>query len=244
MPYSSYDHDKLEAAETMRIERRIYFEAKDREIAPYASLPIAQLLSMRSESAAAEQAIFDDLKERAAAWEEQAGRTLLLDKTLEYVRTPHVQHTANEWQTTEHNRHIRSNRVYQMNYYIYENTRYDKEAQKSIPYSWTLTWSVRTNSPSRTQAKIAGQDRKVFTDKAAMEKYLNGRIKAYDRLFTEISPPMLFTYPVAGAPDKVIALLVGMVLFVVNEANRVENQVIMQMVFIDVSCQNKLILAA
>ena len=61
MPYSSYDHDKLEAAETMRIERRIYFEAKDREIAPYASLPIAQLLSMRSESAAAEQAIFDDL---------------------------------------------------------------------------------------------------------------------------------------------------------------------------------------
>ncbi|HBY3612319.1 TPA: antirestriction protein ArdA, partial [Clostridioides difficile] len=79
---------------------------------------------------------------------------------------------------------------YQMNYYIYENTRYDKEAQKSIPYSWTLTWSVRTNSPSRTQAKIAGQDRKVFTDKAAMEKYLNGRIKAYDRLFTEISPPI------------------------------------------------------
>ena len=190
MPYSSYDHDKLEAAETMRIERRIYFEAKDREIAPYASLPIAQLLSMRSESAAAEQAIFDDLKERAAAWEEQAGRTLLLDKTLEYVRTPHVQHTANEWQKNEYDRYTRSNRVYQMNYYIYENTRYDKEAQKSIPYSWTLTWSVRTNSPSRTQAKIAGQDRKVFTDKAAMEKYLNGRIKAYDRLFTEISPPI------------------------------------------------------
>ena len=190
MPYSSYDHDKLETAETMRIERRIYFEAKDGDIAPYSSLPIAQLLSMRSESAAAEQTIFDDLKERAAAWEEQAGRTLLLDKALEYVRTPHVQHTANEWQKNEYDRYTRSNRVYQMNYYIYENTRYDKEAQKSIPYSWTLTWSVRTNSPSRTQAKIAGQDRKVFTDKAAMEKYLNGRIKAYDRLFTEISPPI------------------------------------------------------
>ncbi|VIE72528.1 antirestriction protein [Clostridioides difficile] len=106
------------------------------------------------------------------------------------MRTPHVQHPANEWRENEYNRHTRSNRVYQMNYYIYENTRYDKEAQKSIPYSWTLTWSVRTNSPSRTQAKIAGQDRKVFTDKAAMEKYLNGRIKAYDRLFTEISPPI------------------------------------------------------
>ena len=190
MPYTSYDHDKLEAAETMRIERRIYFEAKDGEIAPYASLPIAQLLSMRSESAAAEQAIFDSLKEQVAAWEEQAGKTLLLDKALEYVRPPHVQHTANEWRENEYNRHTRSNRVYQMNYYIYENTRYNQEAQKSIPYSWTLTWSVRTNSPSRTQAKIAGQDRKVFPDKAAMEKYLNGRIKAYDRLFTEISPPI------------------------------------------------------
>ena len=190
MPYSSYDHDKLETAETMRIERRIYFEAKDGEIAPYVSLPPEQLHAMREESAAAEQAIFNDLARRAAAWEEQAGKTLLLDKAIEYTRTTVVQHTSNEWQTTEHNRHIRSNRVYQMNYHIYENTRYDKEAQKSIPYSWTLTWSVRTNSPSRTQAKIAGQDRKVFTDKAAMEKYLNGRIKAYDRLFTEISPPI------------------------------------------------------
>ncbi|HBH1323891.1 TPA: antirestriction protein ArdA [Clostridioides difficile] len=191
MPYTSYDHDKLEAAETMRIERRIYFEAKDGDIAPYASLPIAQLLSMRSESAAAEQAIFDSLKEQAATWEEQAGKTLLLDKALEYVRTPHVQHTANQWQENEYNRHTRSNRVYQMNYYIYENTRYDREKQESVPYSYSLTWGVYTNSPNRNgQAKIAGQDRKVFPDKAAMEKYLNGRIKAYDRLFTEISPPI------------------------------------------------------
>ena len=190
MPYSSYDHDKLETAETMRIERQIYFEAKDGDIAPYVSLPLEQLHAMREESAAAEQAIFNDLARRAAAWEEQAGKTLLLDKAIEYTRTTVVQHTSNEWQKGEYDRYTRSNRVYQMNYHIYENTRYDKEAQQSIPYSWTLTWSVRTNSPSRTQAKIAGQDRKVFTDKAAMEKYLNGRIKAYDRLFTEISPPI------------------------------------------------------
>ena len=190
MPYSSYDHDKLETAETMRIERRIYFEAKDGEIAPYVSLPPEQLHAMREESAAAEQAIFNDLARRAAAWEEQAGKTLLLDKAIEYTRTTVVQHTSNEWQKGEYDRYTRSNRVYQMNYHIYENTRYDKEAQQSIPYSWTLTWSVRTNSPSRTQAKIAGQDRKVFTDKASMEKYLTGRIKAYDRLFTEISPPI------------------------------------------------------
>ena len=191
MPYSSYDHDKLETAETMRIERRIYFEAKDGDIAPYVSLPLEQLHAMREESAAAEQAIFDDLSSRAAAWEEQAGKTLLLDKAIEYTRTTVVQHTSNEWQKGEYDRYTRSNRVYQMNYHIYENTRYDREKQQSVPYSYSLTWGVYTNSPNRNgQAKIAGQDRKVFSDKAAMEKYLNGRIKAYDRLFTEISPPI------------------------------------------------------
>ena len=191
MPYSSYDHDKLETAETMRIERRIYFEAKDGEIAPYVSLPLEQLHAMREESAAAEQAIFNDLSTRAAAWEQQAGKTLLLDKAIEYTRTTVVQHTSNEWQKGEYDRYTRSNRVYQMNYHIYENTRYDREKQQSVPYSYSLTWGVYTNSPNRNgQAKIAGQDRKVFSDKAAMEKYLNGRIKAYDRLFTEISPPI------------------------------------------------------
>ena len=191
MPYSSYDHDKLETAETMRIERRIYFEAKDGDIAPYVSLPPEQLHAMREESAAAEQAVFDDLARRATAWEQQAGKTLLLDKAIEYTRTTVVQHTSNEWQKGEYDRYTRSNRVYQMNYHIYENTRYDREKQQSVPYSYSLTWSVYTNSPNRNgQAKIAGQDRKVFSDKAAMEKYLNGRIKAYDRLFTEISPPI------------------------------------------------------
>ena len=77
-----------------------------------------------------------------------------------------------------------------MDYHVYENTRYDRAAQKSTPYSWSLTWSVRTNSPANRQAKIAGQDRKVFADKAAMEKYLGGRIKAYGHLFTELSPPI------------------------------------------------------
>ena len=139
MPYSSYDHDKLETAETMRIERQIYFEAKDGDIAPYVSLPLEQLHAMREESAAAEQAIFNDLSTRAAAWEEQAGKTLLLDKAIEYTRTTVVQHTSNEWQKGEYDRYTRSNRVYQMNYHIYENTRYDMEKQQSVPYSYSLT---------------------------------------------------------------------------------------------------------
>ena len=187
--YSSYDRDHLDAADRMRIERSIYFESGKADISALTALPLAELIRQREESAAAEQAIFEVLKQQAAAWEAQAGNTLTFDKAIEYARTPAVTHTENQWQADENNNHTISNNVYQMRYHIYENTRYDREQGKSIPYSYTLTWGVHTNSPDRYgQAKIAGQDRKVFADKAAMEKYLNGRIKAYQHLFTEISP--------------------------------------------------------
>ena len=187
--YSSFENDRLEVADRLKIERSIYFESGKADISALTALPLAELIRQREESAAAEQAIFEALKQQAAAWEAQAGNTLTFDKAIEYARTPAVTHTENQWQADENNNHTISNRVYQMRYHIYENTRYDREQGKSIPYSYTLTWGVHTNSSDRYgQAKIAGQDRKVFADKAAMEKYLNGRIKAYQHLFTEISP--------------------------------------------------------
>ena len=189
MSYSSYDHDDLEPASTMRIERRIYFESGKADLSEMVKLPLAELLSLRAESAAAEQEVFDRLKEQAAAWEEQAGRTLFLDKALEYARTLPVTHTANQWEAPDEYRHIRSNMVYQMDYSISENTRYDSAAQKSIPYSWTLRWGLYTNAPHGNQReKIAGQDRKVFASREELDKYLNGRIKAHEHYFTEISP--------------------------------------------------------
>ena len=173
----------------MRIERRIYFESGKADLSEMVKLPLAELLSLRAESAAAEQEVFDRLKEQATAWEEQAGRTLFLDKALEYARTLPVTHTANQWEAPDEYRHIRSNMVYQMDYSISENTRYDSAAQKSVPYSWALRWSLRTNAPgSYQQAKIAGQDRKVFASREELDKYLNGRIKAHEHYFTEISP--------------------------------------------------------
>ena len=189
MSYSSYDHDDLELASTMRIERRIYFESGKADLSEMVKLPLAELLSLRAESAAAEQEVFDRLKEQAAAWEEQAGRTLFLDKALEYARTLPVTHTANQWEAPDEYRHIRSNMVYQMDYSISENTRYDSTAKKSVPYSWTLRWGLYTNAPHGNQReKIAGQDRKVFANREELDRYLNGRIKAHDHYFTEISP--------------------------------------------------------
>ena len=41
-----------------------------------------------------------------------------------------------------------------------------------------------------SKQKIAGQERKVFASREALDKYLHGRIKAYQHLFTEIFPPV------------------------------------------------------
>ena len=92
--YSSYDRDRLDAADKMKIERGIYFDTKGADISPLTALPLAELVKLREESAAAEQTVFENLKVQASAWEEQAGKTLLFDKAIEYARIPEVKHSG------------------------------------------------------------------------------------------------------------------------------------------------------
>lgn len=183
--------DNLRPADRIKIEHSVYIREEQTDISELAALPAEQLQTMRGDSAAAEQKIFESLREATKAWDAQAAQTLLLDKAIEYVRTPPVKHTANKWEREDNGYQSISNAVYQMNYHIYENTQYNKATQKSVPVAWDLTWSVRTNTPdNRRGTRIAGQDRKRFGDKSEMEKYLNGRIKAHANLFTELSPPV------------------------------------------------------
>lgn len=55
---------------------------------------------------------------------------------------------------------------------------------------------------------------------------------------------MFFTQPVAGPAYLVIAALVGMVVLVVGEADRIENQVIMDVILVNVSGEDEFIFAA
>ena len=55
---------------------------------------------------------------------------------------------------------------------------------------------------------------------------------------------MFFAQPVAGPAYLVIAALVGMVVLVVGEADRIENQVIMDVILVNVSGEDKFIFAA
>ena len=50
------------------------FESGKADLSEAVKLPLAELLSLRAESAAAEQEVFDRLKEQATAWEEPGGQ--------------------------------------------------------------------------------------------------------------------------------------------------------------------------
>ena len=182
--------DSIKPADNMKIERHVFFQSEHAEadISRFTALPLERLQAMRGESAEAEQQIFNALRGQSEQWEHQAAVTLLLDKAIEYVKTPSVAHSSNKWVKDSVNSDFQSisNMSYKMTYHVYENT-----PKSPLPHSWDLTWSVRTNTPQGHRSdRVAGQDRKHFTDKADMEKYLNGRIKAYAYLFTEISPPI------------------------------------------------------
>ncbi|MCL2447305.1 MAG: hypothetical protein FWD06_11120 [Oscillospiraceae bacterium] len=197
MEYRVYDYgDKLEPGQTIKLERSLYLQNAPTELSQLVDLPIKEIQALREKSVAAEQQVFDGLRQAATAWATHAAQTAQLDLALEFVKTPQVQHTANEWVTDSYGNKNISNMVYNMRYQVYEDTRYDRATQTSVPVAWYASWYLHTNAPRQSEyasnhnAKIAGQDRKRFTSKADMEKYLAGRVKAYAHLFTEISPPI------------------------------------------------------
>jgi len=103
------------------------------------------------------------------------------------LKVPEVKHSSNKWEKAkdkfDYNRI--SNRVYKMTYDIYERSSYRTDAKK-----FDVRWSIYTNSPKDNyNLNVAGQERVCSTREEA-EKYIQGRIKAYSHLFTEISPPI------------------------------------------------------
>lgn len=185
--YKAYNYgDILKPGREAKIDHCVHTDTPD--ISGLVKKPLAVLETLRQESVAKEEAIFHKICDSLQEWEKQAANTQLLDKAIQYVRTPAIKHTGNQWVKDEYGQYSISNMVYKMNYRIWENTRYGQKE----PLSRELSWYVYLQDPARAQTsgRIAGQERKRFADKSAMDKYLQGRIKAYAHLFTEIWPPI------------------------------------------------------
>lgn len=179
--------DRLEPGEQIKIEHKV--STPNPDIAGLVSHTAKELEKLHMESANKERVIFNKLREAFQAWEKQAAQTQRLGKAIQYVKTKAVEHTANRWIEEENGWHRMSNAVYRMYYRVSENRPY---GQADRVTSWELSWGVYVQDPSdaKTDGRIAGQFQKCFADKAAMEKYLQGRIKAHAHLFTEIYPPI------------------------------------------------------
>ena len=179
--------DRLEPGEKIKIEHTV--STPNPEIAGLVSHTAKELEKLHLESANKERVIFNTLRGVFEEWEKQAAQTQRIGKAIQYVKTKAVQHTSNRWVEDEYNWHRISNAVYRMYYRVSANRPYKQPDRVT---SWELSWGVYVQDPSdaKTNGRIAGQDKKRFEDKAAMEKYLQGRIKAHAHLFTEIYPPI------------------------------------------------------
>lgn len=190
--YHAYRYgDHLTPGSELKIEHSVVCENVD--ISTLITMGTDNLEAMCQGSIDGEQKAYEIVVAAAKQWEQQAAATQTINRALEYLRTPEIEHTGNQWKDTDNWRADQkiSNRVYQMTCSIWEDTKYDRETKQSVPIAWYVTWEVRIHSPKQGYgAKIAGQNQKRYTDKNAAIKYLDGRKKAYSHLFTEISPPI------------------------------------------------------
>ena len=66
-------------------------------IAPLVTLTREEVTQRKEASITLEKELYAQLKKLAAVWDEQAAQTMLLERALEYLQTPEVEHTSNEW---------------------------------------------------------------------------------------------------------------------------------------------------
>ncbi len=190
--YSVNDFDFLEEGEKLRLEHDLRFQPNDKILLPLVNASDFDLYELRALAVSGEKKVFEQLKELAEVWEQKAALTMLIDRALSYKRVPQVEHTSNQWQQSHYrDTEIISNMVYKMSVSLHEDNHYDNDTGQFVSDAWIVTWGVSLNTPNEYRTKkIAGQDRKRFSDKDAALKYIDGRKKAYAHLFTEISPPI------------------------------------------------------
>lgn len=195
--YRSYHRpDVMEDGIKIELNRSVEFDSWNVEhsnLAELVKLPLEKLEAKRKDGVAAEKAIFGKVQAAAEEWVEQAAQTMLLDRAIEYVKTPEVKHTSNEWKRQKDGVWEISNRVYIMRYKITQETTGNHQGQ------WLVTWGIAINRPPRPTTEkyyytgnvmVVEQKKKYYNAEADAQNYIQGRFDVYARLFTELSPPI------------------------------------------------------
>ena len=181
-------YSRLEPGRELEVREYISFQRGRDGFCELIECSVDELLERKAESIVREKELCQRIDAAVEVWSKQAQQTQQYMKALEYVKTPPTPHTSNRWTVNEYGNHEMSNMVYRFSWREYEHTEWDRTLEKSVPKSWELTWSVTFNTPHNPDYsgdgwKIAGQDRKIFRDRASMEKYLQNLYKTcIDRL--------------------------------------------------------------
>lgn len=193
--YRSYHRaDKMEPGISLELSRRLEFNAWRADLSKLpelVKLSPGELTAKRKDSSEAEEKIFEKIQTAVQEWEEQAAQTLVLDRAIEYVYTPEVSHTSNEWKSAKDGSWEISNQTYIMRFKMWE------DALK--PGSFLVSWAIGVNCPKRPQTEkyyysgdtiLAQQNKKRYESHDATQRYVQGRFDVYAHLFTELRPPI------------------------------------------------------
>lgn len=185
--YNHFDYDDLLEGEQIKLDHSVYYDVNntDNDISDLILMPLEKVEALREKNIVKEKAVFEKVRQAAFAWEKQAVVTARFDSALEYLRTPETEHSSNTWIDEDYGYKSISNMVYKMRYKIE-----DDYSWRNRKYRQKVTWSVFLNTPNTGfNIRVAGNE-KICQTKEEAEKYINGRIKAFSHLFTEISPPV------------------------------------------------------
>ena len=177
----AYTH--IDPGREIEISTRLYSSKDHGRVAELVKLPRTELGELEEASVAQEKAIFLKFSEIEAEWLNQAAEPAAIRKAKQYLMALPVNHTSNQWKKDQYGNYERSNRVYKMTYRFYDRTHYDRTRQETVTDAWYLSWHLHYNTicnptPDLTGDgwQLAGQSDKRFTEKADMERYLQGRI--------------------------------------------------------------------
>lgn len=191
--YLNAYQDGVRPGESLMIQHRLSFNDWNAEthMAPLVGLSAAELESRKTASITLEKEVYVKLKKIAEEWDKQAAQTMLLERALEFVRTPEVQHTGNEWKEVKKGVWEISNRTYKMQYNISHN---------AAANTYVVSWGIIYNAPKQPDSNknnywgdsqyVARQDNKKYPSMEAAQRYIQGRFDLYCHLFRELSPPV------------------------------------------------------
>lgn len=188
--------DKHEAGVRFEVNREVEFDSyyvDKSDLAELVKLPLSELQSKRKDSVAEEKTAFQAVQTAADQWTTCAAQTMLLDRAIEYVQTPEVKHTNNEWKPIKDGQMEISNLVYVMRYKI------SRQTEGSHKGQWLVTWGIAINRPPRPKTEkyywagdvmVVDIKKKYYNGEADAQNYIQGRFDVYAHLFTELSPPV------------------------------------------------------